>query len=114
MGYFDKFKNEGVPFMEGKTKGELQDVLNQKLHIDEFGFINGENGRFAVIHVKEYPEQFFFCNSVITEMLETVKEDGQEALLATSAITFSKAVSKKNREYYTFEVEEAAQESVPF
>lgn len=112
MGYFDKFKNEGIPFMTGKTKGELADILNQPLHIDEFGFNNGENGRYAVIHVVEYPEQFFFGNTVITEMLETVREDGQEDLLKASAITFVKAVSKKGREYYSFEIEEAS--DVPF
>ena len=113
MGYFDKFKNEGIPFMEGKEKGDLANILNQPLHIDDFGFANGENGRYAVIHVVEYPNLFFFGNSVITEMLETVREDGQEELLKASVTTFSKAVSKKGREYYTFDIQEV-KENLPF
>lgn len=102
MGYFDKFSNKGIPFMDGRTKGDLKDVLGEKLHIDAFGFIQGDNGEYAVISTVEYPDRFFFTNSITAEMLRTVQADGQEALLRDTEIAFEYAKSKKGRDYLTY------------
>lgn len=102
MGYFDKFKNNGIPFMDGREKGDLHQIIGEKVHIDDFGFINGENGEYAVISTIEYPQTFFFCNAIITEMLRTVQADEMESALAKQEIAFVEMKSRRGREYMTY------------
>ena len=99
--YFDKFKNAGVPFMEGREKGNLQDVLDEPLHIVGFGFLNGDDGKYAVMMFAEHPDQFYFGNSIITEMLETVDEDGAQELLAEQVIVFRSKLNASGKRRYT-------------
>lgn len=101
MGYFDKFNNAGIPFMEGREKGNLSDMLDKPLHIVEFGFINGEDGEYAVMAFAEDAERFYFGNSIITEMLHTVKDDGMSDELAEQEITFVKRTSRNGKRTYT-------------
>lgn len=103
MGYFDKFKHDGIPFMDGREKGDMKDVLEQPLHIIDFGFIKGKRGDFGVVAFKEYPENFYFVNAIITDMLRTVQVDGMEDELAYQAVTFYMKTSKDGNEYMTFE-----------
>lgn len=104
MGYFDKFRNDGIPFMEGREKGNIHELLDEPLHIAEFGFIHGRNGDFAVIRVLE-SDKFYFANSIITKMLRTVQADGMENELAKKVIYFEEKVSKLNQTYITFRFE---------
>ena len=103
MGYFDKFRNDGIPFMEGRDKGDLRDMLDQPLHIIDFGFIKGKNGDFAVIALAEESDKFYFCNSIITDMLRTVQADDMQDALPQQAIEFTLRMSKGGQEYMTFE-----------
>lgn len=107
MGYFDKFKREGVPFMEGATLGKITDHLGEDLHIDEFGIINSkEYGITGVVHFKEYPGYFFFANEILTEMLIAVRDDNMQGLLSASVIRFSLKTSKNGRDYIAYEIDE--------
>lgn len=105
MGYFDKFKNEGVPFMEGREKGNIHEIVDEPLHIMEFGFIHGNNGDFAVIRVAEVEDKFYFCNSIITELLQTVRDDGMESELAEQVVYFEERKSKNGQTYMTYRFE---------
>ena len=108
MGYFDKFANKGIPFMEGKDKGSLRDMIDRPLHIEDFGFINGQDGKFAVILFAEDSDNFYFGNSIITEMLEQVDADGMRDALADETIVFSMRMSKERKqEYMTFDFVDA-------
>ena len=104
MGYFDKFVRKGIPFMEGREKGNLRDMLERPLHIVDYGFIEGKDGRFAVIAFKEDADRFYFGNSIVTEMLEEVDADGMRDELAQQAIQFDLRVSKeRGQEYMAFD-----------
>ena len=104
MGYFDKFVRKGIPFMEGREKGNLRDLVDKPLHIVDFGFIDGKDGKFAVMQFAEDGANFYFGNSIVTEMLETVEEDDMRDELAQQAIVFSLRVSKeRNQEYMAFD-----------
>ena len=103
MGYFDKFRNDGIPFMDGRDKGDLKELLGKELHIADFGFIRGKNGDFGVVAFAEDGEKFYFCNAIITEMLRTVQADGMEDALANQGIVFSMKTSKGGQDYMTFE-----------
>lgn len=112
MGYFAQFKNEGVPFMEGRYKGEKSEILGKPLHIADFGFINGNDGNFAVMLFAEIPDKFYFGNSIVTEMLEAVERDNQRQALKEVQITFNERKAKESgRTYIAFDIDENA---VPF
>lgn len=104
MGYFDKFVRKGIPFMEGREKGNLRDLVDKPLHIVDYGFIEGKDGRFAVIAFKEDEANFYFGNSIVTEMLEEVDADGMRDELANQVIQFSLRISKeRGQEYMAFD-----------
>ena len=102
MGYFEKFNNNGVPFMDGAEKLEISDIFGQEVHIVDFGFINGNNGEFGVIKLDEYPGKFFFVNSIATEMLRTVQADDKKGELAETAIVFEQRTSQNGRDYVSY------------
>ncbi len=109
MGYFALFKNEGVPFMEGRDKGEKSEILDKPLHIADFGFINGNDGKFAVMLFAEIPDKFYFGNSIVTEMLEAVERDNQRQALKEVQITFKERKAKESgRTYIAFDIDEDA------
>lgn len=115
MSFFTEFNNDGIPFMDGKDKGERSEILDRPLHMDDFGFINGSDGEFAVMHFAEIPDKFFFGNSIITEMLHKVNAASMKAHLAEQAITFTLKTSKETkREYMAFRFDEPDSEKVPF
>lgn len=104
MGYFDKFNNKGIPFMEGATKRDLKEIYGQQVHIVDYGYINGKDGKYAAMKLAEYDGAFFFANSIITEMLMEVDADNMKGELPNQAIVFSERTSKEtNRPYTAFE-----------
>lgn len=103
MGYFDKFNNKGIPFMENRDKGDMHDLIGKTVHIEDFGFIRNDEGDYGVIIVAEDKDNFYFCNAVITDMLHQVDNDGMRDELVKQNIVFSMATSKKGREYFKFE-----------
>ena len=108
MGYFSGLNgNKGIPFMEGRTKKDLAEVVDRPLHIEDYGFIQGDENEFAVIAFVEMPEFFYFGNAIITEALHQVDADGMKDQISTAAVTFSKRMSKKGREYMAFEFTDA-------
>lgn len=105
--------SKGIPFMDGAEKGDKEEIMGEWLHIDDFGFINGENGEFAVMQIRERPGKFYFGNQIITEMLQRVNADSMKQHLAENAIKFTMRTSEKGRDYMTFEFAEAG-EDIPF
>lgn len=104
MGYFDKFVRKGIPFMEGREKGNLRDLVDKPLHIVDFGFINGKDGEFGVVQFAEDDKKFYFANGIITEMLMQVDDDGMREELAEQPIVFTMRMSKERKqEYMTFD-----------
>lgn len=102
MGYFDKFNREGIPFMEGREKGDKKEIIGRMLHFQAFGFIEGKNGPFAVMVFQEIPNKFFFGNSIVSEMLREVQKDGMENELYKQVILFEERTSKEGNAYTAF------------
>lgn len=124
MGYFSKFnKGKGIPFMDNRTKIDIP--VDEQVHIQDYGFINGDDGEFVVLAFVEYPENFFFGNTIATNNIRTIESDlgsKEEALnmLKNVAIVFSKHESKnldrktkKPRVYTSMEFIEE-EEEIPF
>ena len=107
--------NKGIVFMDGATKVDLKTIVGVPVHIDDFGFIQGESSEFACLHIAEYPAHFFFGNAIITDMLHTVDEDNMRDALKSQPIVFSMHTSKKGREYMGYEfVDPDSAEVAPF
>ena len=112
MGYFEDLNpSKGIPFMDGRDKGDNENLIGKRWHIDDFGFITGDNGEFAVVSFAEDNTHFYFMNSIITEMLQTVSKDAMRKQLSQVAIEFMMKTSKKDREYMSFEFHE---DEIPF
>ena len=95
----------GLPFMEGKEKLEVKgNILNNTLTCTDFGFLEGEEGEYVVIALKEYPSNFIYGSSVVTQAFKTLDEkfnDEQKAFLLNQGLTFKliEMMSKNKRKY---------------
>jgi hypothetical protein len=97
----------GLPFMEGKEKGELKEGETYK--VKEYGYLesseNGETKQFVVIADDKH---FYFGGSIVTDnfkKLDGALNDGEIKELLTEGIEIkvAKRKSKGGRTYTTCE-----------
>lgn len=94
-----------LPLMEGKEKGDIDDLMDKVVTINGYGFLQGDTGNYAVFTVKEDDENFYFGGMVITDALEELEGDGyrSEILQDGLPIRLSKKMSKNKRNYTSCE-----------
>lgn len=98
-----EFSSLGLPFMEGREKGETDELVGQESTIIDYGFLPNENGEaYSVFIVKERAGKFYFGGEVLTDRLTQLEKEGYgEAIRAEGLpILMTKKKSKNNR-YYT-------------
>lgn len=105
--YFKKFSSRGIPFMDDREKGDIRTLNGELLHIDDFGFIRGRDGEYAVVSFKEHADKFYFAGMALTDMLHTVDADGMRDELKNMTIVLSGKRSKNGRDYQAFDFPEA-------
>lgn len=91
-----------LPFMEGRNKGETQELLGQDSTIVDYGFLPNEAGEaYAVFIVKERSDKFYFGGTVITDRLMQLDQEGyHDAIVAEGLpIRMSEKKSKNNRNF---------------
>lgn len=101
--YFEKFVNKGIPFMDGRTKGNISSLVGEVLHIEDFGFINQEGSTYPVIAFAEHPDEFYFGGAVLNDILIQVDRDGMRDELKMQPIMLKMAQSKRGRTYMSVE-----------
>ena len=110
-------QNEGIPFMKGRTKGEVSELLGQVVTIRDFDFLDGQDGTYVVFVVDEIGDSFFFGGSVLTNNLNTITPEEKEEVKKNGLpVLMYEAKSKKTGRKYTgvkFYPDEA-QEELPF
>lgn len=94
----------GLPFMEGLEKGETQEILGQIVNVDEFGFMNGDDGEYVVFTIKENEDNFFFGSTVVTSAFKQLDANIQpevlkEILELGLPIKLTERQSKSKRKY---------------
>lgn len=95
----------GLPFMEGREKLEMDgNLLDTNLTVDNYGFMKGEFGEYAVITFKEYPQHFVQGASVVTQAFknldDSLTQEEVELLIEEGFIVkFSKVKSKNKKNY---------------
>ena len=94
--------NEGIPFMKGRTKGEVAELLGNPVTIKDFDFLDGQDGKYVVFIVEEVKDSFFFGGSVLTKDLELLSEDEKEDVKKNGLpVLMYEAKSKKSGRKYT-------------
>lgn len=92
---------EGIPFMEGREPSEL--VEGQVVTLTDYGFIDGEDGKYVVFMIKEDDKHFYFGGLVLTQLCEQLDnysdEEVKEVLEHGIQFTTEKKKSKKGRTY---------------
>lgn len=58
------------PLMENKIRVETAEVADKPVTIVGVDFVDGNNGEFSIILLKEYPDNFLFGGSVVTDRLK--------------------------------------------
>ena len=113
-----KNAGEGIKFMENRTKGELEEILNKEVTLRDYDFITGKEGRFVVFIIDEVADKFFFGGSVITGLLDDISPENKKELQAEGVpVEVYSKKSKNGREYngMTFYPAEAATaDDLPF
>lgn len=112
MGYFNKFKNGGIEFMDKRTKGDTSELVGKHLHLMDYGFIKSktDDGDYACCIFAEDNAQFFFMNGVFTDMLHTMEKDfdfDKDKVLdqfQTVRIEPEIKSSRAGREYMAYEI----------
>ena len=92
-----------LPFMDGKTKGELKELMGQVSTITEYGFLpSDKGGSYAVFTVKERSDKFYFGGMVLTDQLEQLEAEGyHEAIVAEGLPVLFEEKKSKNKQTYT-------------
>jgi len=94
----------GLPFMEGREKGELDRIMNEPVTIIEYGFMpDGEGEDYVAFIVDEDPQHFFFGGQVLTENMHELDEEGYHEQIVKEGLPLllGKKKSKNKREYTT-------------
>lgn len=93
--------NEGIPFMKGRTKGEISEILGQPVTIRDFDFLDGQDGEYVVFIVDEVKDTFFFGGSVLTSNLKLLNsEEVNEVKESGLPVMLYEAKSKKTGRKY--------------
>lgn len=69
-------KNSKITIMEGREKEELRSLLDKEVTINNFDFLNGKDGIYAVFTIAEDEKSFYFASSIITENLLDIEREG--------------------------------------
>ena len=91
-----------LPFMEGREKGDSDELLGTVNTIIDYGFLPNENGEmYAAFIVKERPNKFYFGGTVITDRLIKLEEEGYHEAICEEGlpVLMSTKKSKKNRTF---------------
>lgn len=101
----------GLPFMEGREKGDLDKLIGETITITDYGFMeqidkDGVVKEYVAFILKEDDENFFFGGQVLTDSMKKIEDsltDKEiEKLLENGIpVALGKKKSKNNREYTT-------------
>ena len=95
---------KGIEFMDKRTKGETEELLDQVVTIRDYAFITGQEGEYAVFIIDEDADKFYFGGKVITDNLKALSEEEHEELKQEGLPTlFAERVSKNKRKYISVE-----------
>lgn len=95
--------NNSLPFMVGRTKGELDAIKGTDLVIEDFGFMEDGDKEYVAFTVKEDPACFYFGGQVLTNDMKEMEEDGygDEIRKEGLPVRFGSRKTKDGKKEYT-------------
>ena len=95
---------KGIEFMEGRTKGETEELLDKIVTIRDYAFITGDDGEYAVFIIDQVKDKFYFGGKVLTDNLKSFDLSDHAEVIAEGLPTkFSSRKSKAKRNYVAVE-----------
>lgn len=102
--YIEK-KNRTAKLIKGKTKIETSDIIGKEITLIGYGFMTDNGKEYAVVTLKEFPDNFLFCGKVLTDEIRKLEEefgDDLNDILASGEVrVILKTQSSKNGRKYT-------------
>lgn len=94
-----------LPFMDGREKGDVKELVGQDITITDYGFLSGDDGDYAVFITAQHAKKFFFGGQVLTDQLQQLEAEGyHEEIVAEGLPTrMTEKKSKNNRGYINVE-----------
>ena len=96
-------EKNSILFMEGRTKGDLAEIVDKNVTVNNFAFLKNEEGEYSVFTVKEIPDSFYFGGMVITEHLKELEVYREEIEKEGLPICIKAKKSKNKKNYYVME-----------
>lgn len=91
-----------LPFMDGREKGDVKELIGQISTIEDFGFLHGDDGDYAVFIVKERSKTFYFGGMVLTDQLAQLEAEGYHEDIVNEGLPMLLSEKKsKNKKSYT-------------
>ena len=95
-----------LPFMEGREKGDSNELVGQVSTIADYGFLKGDDGReYVVFIVKERAKTFYFGGTVLTDQMQQLEAEGYHEAIVEEGLPMlmTNKKSKNNRSYVNVE-----------
>lgn len=101
-----------LPFMEGREKGDIKELVAQYTTITEYGFLKGkaedgsaEERDYVVFIVNEDKKHFFFGGTVLTDQLQQLEAEGyhDDIVMEGLPMLLTEKKSKNKRTYINVE-----------
>lgn len=95
-----------LPFMEGREKADLKNLIEETVTINDFGFLKDEKGQeYVAFTTKEDTEHFYFGGMVLTQNMQELEADGygEEIRKDGLPVKFGEKRSKNKMTYTTVE-----------
>ena len=94
----------GLNFMEGMEKGDTVSILDEIVTVNNYGFLEGAEGKFVVFTTLENDTEFYFGSSVVTQSFikldDMLNEEEKKVILSNGLpIKLSERKSKSKRTY---------------
>jgi hypothetical protein len=92
-----------LELMEGREKGNADQLLNIHTTIIDYDFLTGDDGDYVVFIVKEDKDHFYFGGGVVTDHMQKFDAAGYKEEIQQNGlpVTFEKKKSKKSGRTYT-------------
>ena len=99
----------GLPFMNGRNKGDFKHLLGLRTAIIDYGFMtessDGQSREYVAFIVEGFEKEFFFGGTVLTDQMRILDGEGfgDEIRENGLPVLFGEKRSKNGRTYTTVE-----------
>lgn len=96
--------SKGLKIMEGRESGDINEILNENITVDNFEFGKGKEGEYVAFTIQDNDTEFFFGGSVITESFKslesTLTEEEMIELMTEGLVIYLEKVKSENKRNY--------------